>query len=92
MKKILLWVKVLKNKYKIPSNPRIWKKDKGGYHIWRGIRDSKDILSEAIKWTVGNGSLYLFWHDWWCGKESFKSKLGDNGLLPNTTSGYNIQP
>lgn len=37
-----LWIKVLKNKYKIPPNLR-WKKEKGGSHIWRGIRDSKDI-------------------------------------------------
>lgn len=48
----------MNNKYKIPHNPRNWKKKEknGGSHIWRIIRDSKDILPEAIKWTVGNGT------------------------------------
>ena len=85
MKKILLWVKVLKNKYKIPSNPRIWKKDKGGSHIWRGIRDAKDILSEAIKWTVGSGKTTSLWKDWWCGNNSFHTRWGHNSNLPDNT-------
>ena len=81
-----LWVNILKSKYRIPPNPRNWKKNKSGSHIWRGIRDSKDHLVESIKWTVGNGTTISVWEDWWCGNLSFKSKFGDIGSVD-----YNIK-
>lgn len=72
---------MLKSKYKIPPNPRIWTKTKSGSHSWSGIRDSKDIISETVKWMVGDGSFISLRHNWWCGKERFSSKLGNNSTL-----------
>ena len=61
-----------------------WKKDKGGSYIWRGICDSKDILTEATKWIVGNGATTSLWEDWWCDKGNFKDTWGYNDNLDDT--------
>ena len=32
-------------------------------------------------WTVGSGTTTSLWEDWWCGKDSFKVRWGNNGIL-----------
>lgn len=44
-----LWVKILKNKYKVPQNPRNWTLKTSPSPVWKSIHSSKNILSKGIK-------------------------------------------
>ena len=70
-----LWVKVLKSKYKVLSNPRKWALKPSSSPIWRSIYSSKDIISKGIKCNVGNGKCIDVWRDKWVGNDTLLNRL-----------------
>lgn len=65
------WTTILKEKYKVSSNPRSWKKKVNYFHLLRGVMKTKKILQKNIKWNIGNGKSISIEKDWWCGNDSF---------------------
>ena len=78
-----LWVKVVKAKYNIGVNQRNWKKKSKTLVVCKAIFGSKNIITKASKWVVGNGKSIDLFKDWWVGNEPINQTT--HGDYPNTT-------
>jgi hypothetical protein len=37
--------------------------------VWKYIRRGWKFFSKVVRYEVGDGSKFMFWHDVWCGEQ-----------------------
>lgn len=55
------WVQIMHAKYLRKNNFFSVKKNSRSSMAWKGILNSRDLLSNGMRWIVGNGSQINFW-------------------------------
>nr|GMC49073.1 Taste receptor type 1 member 1 like [Ipomoea batatas] len=79
-----LWVKVMHDKYVKHGDFLQTTACANGPWGWRSILKGRNVLTNGLKWKVGNGSNINFWNDWWTGEAPLASTINDgNTIVPN---------
>lgn len=57
------WIKMMRDKYGCSYDPKCSAKEAKSSHIWKCISSSKDVITSATKWNIGNGTKISIWKD-----------------------------
>ena len=78
-----LWVKLIRQTYLSRTNFWEYKYKPSDSCIWKKILKSRSLLSQGIRWKIGDGVSTLFWLDNWVMNRNLASFLQIFSLDPS---------